>query len=146
MARFSARRAILLAILLGLGAGPPRGQEAESSSLGPSPGEGDPANDAPGGNEGFLGGRAGASSPRLPASATRPGGGGTGLPASSAIRPPGEADRVTLPVYGPLRSPPRPMTRVRRRLTLDMAIERMVRENLELRSKFLEIPQPRPTS
>ena len=138
MARFQAPKAILLTIFLGLGVGPTRGQEAESSSLGPSPGEGD----APGGNEGILGGRAGVSTPRVPASATRPGRGGTGLPESSAIRPPGEADRATLPVYGPLALPAETDDEgPAHGLTLDMAVERLVRENLELRSKFLEIPQ-----
>jgi cobalt-zinc-cadmium efflux system outer membrane protein len=97
----------------------------------------------PGRDELLLQGRIGTASPRVPASITTP---GSGL---QPVRPPGIAAPEPLPVpraplYGTLampagedgEGPPDG-------LTLDQAIEMLIHENLDLRSKFMEIPQAR---
>jgi cobalt-zinc-cadmium efflux system outer membrane protein len=48
---------------------------------------------------------------------------------------------MTLPLYGPLALPDRADEGPPNGLTLDAAIERLVRENLELRAKALELPK-----
>jgi cobalt-zinc-cadmium efflux system outer membrane protein len=97
----------------------------------------------PGRGDLLLQGRIGTASPRVPASITTPG------ISDQPIRQRGVAAPEPLPVpraplYGTLalpvgedgEGPPDG-------LTLDEAIERLVRENLDLRSKFMEIPQAR---
>jgi outer membrane protein, heavy metal efflux system len=137
---------VLLALALGsgtaIGQTPPSRVIREPSSLGPPPGEGSQVQSAPGGTEGSLGGRLGPSSTRAPAYITRPGTSPFGLPTPPTISPIAEAPQAELPLYGALaiptaegeEGPPNG-------LTLDLAIERLVHDNLDLRSKFLEIPQ-----
>ena len=147
--------ALVLAAALGLaateadaqapGTTPPisTGSGAERSSLGTSPGSGEhPFGTGTGGSEGILGGRPGTSTPRVPQSVTRPGPEVFGLPSRPGIGPPPGVPVSEVPLYGSMaipggggdEGPPDG-------LTLDMAIERLVRENLDLRSRFFEIPQ-----
>jgi cobalt-zinc-cadmium efflux system outer membrane protein len=114
------------------------------SRLGPMPGAGEMIlGTQPGRDELLLQGKIGTASPRVPASITTPG--STDQP----IRQRGVAAPEPLPVpraplYGSFalpvgedgEGPPDG-------LTLDQAIERLIHENLDLRSKFMEIPQAR---
>lgn len=122
----------------------PRPQRPGSgeSRLGPAPGAGaSPFANTPGANE-LLGGRPGSSTPRAPASISRPAGDSSGLPQPLGIGPTQRLRVGEVPLYGSLaiptggddEGPPGG-------LTLDAAIERLIRENLTLRSQFLEIPQ-----
>jgi outer membrane protein, heavy metal efflux system len=115
----------------------------ERSSLGPAPGSGEhPFGTGPGGDEGTLGGRPGTSTPRVPSSITRPGQEAFGLPSRPAIGPPPSVPVAEVPMYGPLAIPGEEADEgPPEGLTLDMAIDRLVRENLDLRSRFIEIPQ-----
>ncbi len=142
MMRAIIRWGLVLAGILGsVRATAQTGPTPEPSSLGAAPGEGGLAggsavNDSP------LGGAPGAGTPRVPSSVSRPGGEAFGLPAPSGIGSVDEAPRAELPLYGALSLPvgaedEGPPTG----LTLDMAIERLVRANLDLRAKSLEIPQ-----
>ena len=89
-----------------------------------------------------LGGRPGASTPRVPSSISRPGGEASACrrPRRSARSPRRRAPSspctaaLSLPAGAEDEGPPDG-------LTLDVAIERLVRENLDLRSQSLEIPQ-----
>lgn len=115
-----------------------------NSSLGTSPGSGGGSiTNLPGSNSATLGGRPGVSvgrsGPALQQSnnmSLTPG--GNAAPRISQVPPP------PIPVYGSVslnegpedEGPPEG-------LTLDMAIERLVRENLTLRAQSLEIPQAR---
>ena len=111
------------------------------SSLGPIPGAGASQFINPGAGDQVLGGRPGSSVPRVPTSISTPSGNQvpTGIP---SIAPPSDLQPATLPVFGTLavprladdEGPPDG-------LTLDVALERLVRENLDLRGKSLEIPQ-----
>ena len=117
-----------------------------ASLLGPTPGAGgSPFGFLPGAGEMILGGgRPGPSFPRVPASISTP-----GLSPALAPRPRGIAAPAPLPIarleiLGTLalplgtedQGPPDG-------LTLDQALERLVRDNLDLRSKWFEIPQAR---
>jgi cobalt-zinc-cadmium efflux system outer membrane protein len=65
-----------------------------------------------------------------------------GAPAPTGIAAPRPLPITTLPVYGPLALPSANEEEgPRDGLTLDEAIERLVRDNLDLRSKFFELPQ-----
>ena len=111
--------------------------------LGPSPGAVSiRQREAPGAGDETLGGRPGPSFPRVPPSITQPGQRPVGVPeqeqiTAPAILPPGE-----IPLYGPLaiprgvedEGPPDG-------LTLDLAIDRLIRENLGLKARSLELPQ-----
>jgi cobalt-zinc-cadmium efflux system outer membrane protein len=111
------------------------------NSLGQAPGSGAvPFNNPPGAGADVLSGRAGPSAPRVPSSITTPG--GTTAPSALPMLPLPTLPPNTLPVYGPLsvprageeEGPPNG-------LTLDQAIERLVRANLDLQSRYYEIPQ-----
>lgn len=52
-------------------------------------------------------------------------------------------EREPIPIYGPLELPQGDEEGPRDGLTLDAAIERLVRANLDLRSKYYEVPQAR---
>jgi cobalt-zinc-cadmium efflux system outer membrane protein len=125
---------------------PPEGRGepgSTQSSLGVIPGAGAiPFGNTPGAGEDVLGGRAGTSFPRVPSSIMNPSAGATRAPVRQPMTPPPTLPIADIPLYGPLdlptgaadEGPPNG-------LTLDMAIERLVRENLDLRSRFFEIPQ-----
>ena len=101
---------------------------------------GGPQDSAPGQQGGVLGGRAGTSTSRAPASITRPG--QTFLPPTRGMALPEALPIASVPLYGPLsiptgaedEGPPNG-------LTLDMAIERLRQVNLNLRAQAFEIPQ-----
>lgn len=113
-----------------------------SSLLGPSPGaSGSTFRESPGGQEGILSGRPGPSVPRVPTTVTRPGDPAPGSERRRGIDQPSHLSPMTLPLYGPLALPERDEGGPPDGLTLDAAIERLVRENLELRAKALELPK-----
>jgi cobalt-zinc-cadmium efflux system outer membrane protein len=138
---------VLVLPLLLWGAGGAQGRQAPgapgSSSLGPTPGDGGSVGETPGGAGGLLPRRPGSGSPRVPSSATRPRGRPFGLPEPSmTVGAEAEAPRTELPLYGRLSIPEDAAEEgPPDGLTLDGALQRLVRANLELRSKFLEIPQ-----
>jgi cobalt-zinc-cadmium efflux system outer membrane protein len=120
----------------------PSAPGAANSMLGVSPGSGGAdLGDNPGGSGQVLGGRPGASTPRVPTTVTNP---SASSPTSlqMGITAPKPQPTPTVPFYGSLslpsvledEGPPQGMT-------LDMAIDRALRENLDLRAKFYEIPQ-----
>lgn len=113
------------------------------SLLGPPPGAGAGAFDnSPGAQQGTLGGRPGASTSRAPASISTPSGSTLGTSTRQGIVGPSVLPTADLPTYGSLTFPQitddeGPADG----LTLDAAIERLVRENLYLRAVSFEIPQ-----
>lgn len=121
---------------------PGRAPGAGGSLLGPAPGAGGGSRgQEPPAAGGFLGGRPGVSTPRVPTSVSTPG----------ARTGPLEEDRgIVLPT--PLRTQPPPIYGTLEistegddegplnGLTLDMAIEQLIRANLNLRAQFFEIP------
>ena len=112
-----------------------------NSLLGPSPGaSGISSRESPG-QEGILSGRPGPSVPRVPTTVTRPGDPLPGTERRGGIDRPSHLSPMTLPLYGPLALPERDEEGPPGGLTLDAAIERLVRENLELRAKALELPK-----
>jgi cobalt-zinc-cadmium efflux system outer membrane protein len=116
------------------------------SSLGPSPGAGVvPFGFMPGAGEMILGGgRPGPSFPRVPSSISTPGQGVAAATLRKGITVPGLLPTAKLAIYGTLalpagteeEGPPDG-------LTLDQALDRLVLDNLDLRSKSFEIPQGR---
>lgn len=113
------------------------------SRLGSAPGAGAvPFNNPPGAGQDVLGGRTGTAYPRVPAASTTPGGGPMVPPPRQGLAPPAALPIANVPLYGPVdvpagaeeEGPPHG-------LTLDMAIERAVHENLDLKSRYFEIPQ-----
>ena len=113
------------------------------SLLGPAPGSGasGPSQDNPGADPGILGGRPGTSTPRAPTSISIPGGTQSAIP-RERLPLPTALPTSELPVYGSLdfpivaddNGPPDG-------LSLDEAIELLVRENLYLRAVSFELPQ-----
>jgi cobalt-zinc-cadmium efflux system outer membrane protein len=116
---------------------------SQESLLGPAPGAGGLVfDDSPGANAPLLSGRAGTTGPHVPASVTTPGSGngptalqeGITAPKPKPVQPTTLYGSLSLPALiddeGPAQG-----------LTLDAAIDIMLRENLDLRSKFFEIPQ-----
>ncbi len=122
---------------------------AGSSSLGRSPGSGVSTLAAPGSGAGgmaddgqILGGRPGASTPRVPTAIATPGGAGGQPTGTSAIILPTPLQVPEPPVYGTLDFPSVAVDMgTPGGLTLDESIERLVRDNLQLRSQFFELPQ-----
>ncbi len=144
---------LLAASLAIVGAGRARGQGptinpdaggmpgGPGTLLGQTPGAGASAGGGVGQGAQYLGGRPGATAPHTPTSVTNP----TPSPSPlnpSSIAPPQDLQPAGLPIYGTLAVP-----RLAEDegpadgLTLDGAIERYVRENLDLRARFMEIPQ-----
>jgi cobalt-zinc-cadmium efflux system outer membrane protein len=123
------------------GGGPALGGRPETG-LGPSPGAltGSSLGDA-GGSSPTLGGAAGRLTGPVPRTVFETGG-GTQLVRERPIGPPAAVPAAELPVYGALALPPEgedlgPAGG----LTLDAAIDALVRSNLQLRAQFAEIPQ-----
>jgi cobalt-zinc-cadmium efflux system outer membrane protein len=113
-----------------------------TSLLGPPPGAGAvPFDTSPGAGQNVLGGRPGAETPRVPSTITTPG--ADMQPRQRpGIAPPARVPIQELPLYGPLDAPVQPVDEgPANGLTLDQAIERLVHENLALRSQYYEIPQ-----
>jgi outer membrane protein, heavy metal efflux system len=111
------------------------------SSLGPMPGAGgNPFGLTPGTDASFLGGRPGPSFPRVPSDVTIPGG-RTPPHAPAIILAPARLPITDVPLHGPLEVPSAaeeegPLDGI----TLDQAIDRLLRENLALRALSYQIP------
>jgi outer membrane protein, heavy metal efflux system len=125
---------------------PPGAPGSTTSNLGPPPGAGAiPFGMVPGADQMILeGGRPGPSFPRVPSSISMPGGGMAPPSAPVGIAAPSRLPITNVPLFGPLalpegaeeEGPPGG-------LTLDEAIERLVRDNVELRWKAVEVPLAR---
>lgn len=117
--------------------------DPRESSLGPAPGSGgSPLDDPPGAGGGIIGGRPGPSAPRVLEGITRPGQETPARPGGRGIGPVPALPSVDLPPVGSLESPIGPEDEgPPDGLDLDAAIERLVRTNLDLRSKAVEIPK-----
>ncbi len=117
-----------------------------TSHLGSAPGAGQSRfGVAPGSGEPLLGERiTGTGVARrdvLSAAAAPAGGQPFGPTPESVIAPPPRLSPAELPLYGPLEIPLQEEEGPPDGLTLDAAIERLVRENFDLRTKFQEIPK-----
>lgn len=113
---------------------------SQDSTLGNAPGSG--AGSLGGGDQGgVLGGRAGTSTPRVPTALSNPA--GSNVPGAEArIVLPTPLQVPAPPVYGTLDFPTVAVdTGTPGGLTLDQALERLVRDNLQLRSQAFELPQ-----
>jgi cobalt-zinc-cadmium efflux system outer membrane protein len=119
------------------------GRPGGTSLLGPSIGSaGGLQLNRPGGADEPLSGRLGPSVPRVPQSITEPDQNPVGVPETEQITAPPILEPGQVPAYGPLALPTKPEEEgPPDGLTLDMAIERLVRENLALRARFFELPQ-----
>jgi outer membrane protein, heavy metal efflux system len=112
----------------------------EGSLLGRAPGEGGQSGNQ--GGEQILGGRPGASVPRVPTSISNPSSINVGPQVAPSIAPPATQDQGGIPIYGALE-----VTNVAGQegppdgLTLDQAIEKCIKDNLDLRAQYYEIPQ-----
>jgi cobalt-zinc-cadmium efflux system outer membrane protein len=112
------------------------------SLLGRSPGSGGVSSVDNSGTETFLGGRPGASTPRVPTSVSSPSAAGGITEQQIGIAAPRPVPITTNPIYGSLALPTGAASEgPPDGLTLDTAIDRLLRENLDLRAKFIEIPQ-----
>ncbi|WP_240911488.1 TolC family protein [Paludisphaera soli] len=146
--------AALLAVVLAVGASRAAAQgptvDAQDSArvpsgttLGPLPGSGGTRGGAPADIGTILGGRPGPSVPRAPTGITRPGP-GFGIRPTEGVTLPPALPFTEAPLYGPLSIPPSAEDEgPPDGLTLDAAIDRLVGENLELRSQYHEIPKAR---
>jgi cobalt-zinc-cadmium efflux system outer membrane protein len=121
----------------------PQGQAmpgSVNSMLGPTPGSGGGnfASPAVGGGQ-VLGGRAGTSTPRVPTSISNPGSGNTlATPSVSPLPPVPPLTQV--PLYGTLELPAGDDDGPFDGLTVDQAIELLIRDNLDLKARAYEIP------
>ena len=113
------------------------------STLGPMPGAGgNPFGLTPGTDPTFLGGRPGPSFPRVPSSVFMPGGGAAIRGAGIAV--PSRMAMINLPVYGTLEVPESAEVEgPPDALSLDDAIERLLRDNLALQALSWQIPTAR---
>ena len=114
-----------------------------SSSLGQAPGSGgNQFSNAPGSERPTLGG-GGSSTPVAPPSISDPGGGAAQVPGGPGVVGTPALLPAQVPLYGPLSLPATDDEGPADGLTLDEAIPRLIHENLDLKSRFLEIPQAR---
>ena len=114
-----------------------------TSLLGPMPGSSGITFGMQPGRDDMIMGRAGLGAPRVPTSITTPGGVYQGPPRLQGIAAP---QPVPIPAplrYGSMELPVQEDEGPADGLTIDRAIELMIEGNLDLRSKFLEIPQMR---
>lgn len=95
------------------------------------------------GPESLLGGRAGPTTPKgIPTSISTPGMSAAGMFSQQGVARTPDLPAAAIPVAGPLSIPPNEEDQgPADGLTLDQAIDRAIKENLDLRSKFFEIPQ-----
>jgi len=113
---------------------------AGGSVLGPAPGSGGGSfANTPGANQGILSGRPGPTSPRVNPDTT--GTTTTNDLAPGRIAPLAPLANADLPIYGSLARPSKEDVGPPDGLTLDRAIDLMIRNNIDLRSKFYELPQ-----
>ena len=143
VAAFSGRRATGQAPTIGteLPQAPTGAPGSSNSMLGPTPGSGGGTFASPvvGGGQ-ILGGRPGVATPRVPASISNPGAGGNQPAAPSVLAIPAVAPLTEVPLYGTLDLPAGPDEGPPEGLTFDQALEILIRENLDLRSRRFEIP------
>ncbi|MEA2632408.1 MAG: outer membrane protein heavy metal efflux system, partial [Chloroflexota bacterium] len=112
-----------------------------SSTLGQAPGAGGGALGGPGVGAQYLGGRPGTTAPHAPSSITVPGPSEApaGPPEIAAPRP---QPSIPFPLYGTFSLSDKAEDEgPADGMTLDQAIDIAIRESLDLRSKFYEIPQ-----
>ncbi len=113
------------------------------SSLGTLPGSGGNVFDiAPGSDRPIIGGSTGPSRPNVPPSISNPGGAGMVPMGAQGMAATPTLPAANLPLYGPLQLPGEGEAFIGppSGMTLDMAIERLLRESLSLRAKSFEIP------
>ena len=111
------------------------------STLGSAPGAGlDLFGGNPGSGDQIIGGRPGSSTPRVPSSISTPGG-SQARPDQGAIETPKTLSPSDVPILGSLAIPRLIDDSTPGSLGLDEAIDRLVRDNLELKAQYLEIPQ-----
>ena len=114
------------------------------SLLGPTPGSSGISFGMQPGRDDMLLGRVGTSSPRVPTSITTPGGVYQGPPPSQVFAAQQPLPVPRAPFFGTLELPKSEEDEgPPDGLTLDQAIDLLVHDNLELRGKYLEIPQAR---
>ncbi len=116
---------------------------SQESRLGTAPGtDQGPFGVQPGQDQPLMGAGGGTSVPRVPASISAPDGGPT--PRARALGAPEALPVPRARLYGSLSLPETDEAEaVPGGMTLDQALDRMIQENLDLRSKSLEIPQAR---
>jgi outer membrane protein, heavy metal efflux system len=112
------------------------------SLLGPTPGAGVSMGMQPGRDD-MLMGRVGTAAPRVPTSITTPGGIYQGPPQSRAATGLQPLAAPPAPLYGTLELPKDADEGPADGLTIDQAIDILMRQNLDLRAKAYEIPQGR---
>ncbi len=128
---------------------PPQPSESRESRLGPSPGAGaNPLGSSPGAGEPVFQGPAGSHGPRIftdPTAQPQPGNsvqGPTNLPFGTTLLPIPRLPVSPTSPFGALALPPGEDDEgPPDGMTLDQAIARLVRDNLDLKSKSFEIPQ-----
>lgn len=114
------------------------------SSLGAMPGSGgNLSGNAPDANRPILGGAPGATTPMVPPSISDPSGRGYQLLGGGGVGPIASLPPANLPLFGVLALPDMDDPGPPNGLTLDAALHQLVSANLDLRSRFLEIPQAR---
>ncbi len=117
---------------------------SNNSLLGPLPGAGG-ANfydQAVGGGQ-ILGGRPGASTPRVPTSISTPGAGSQAAPAPTVVALPPVAPLTEVPLYGTFDLPLVDDAGPPNGLTFDQALDLMLKLNLDLLARRFEIPSAR---
>ncbi len=114
------------------------------SLLGPMPGSASGVRGMQPGRDDMLLGRIGTSMPRVPTAVTTPGGVYQGPPVSRGVTAPQPIPAPRPSFYGTLELPKLEAEEgPANGLTLDQAIELLVHRNLDLRAKYMEIPQGR---
>ena len=139
----------LLALSMG-GEARAQGPTYPTVPLSAAPGAGSSLGAAPGsitggvgstGGDAVLGGRPGPSVPRVPTSITRPDRRGN-APVSDGLAPPDSLPLADVPLFGPLSIPKEgEYEGPADGLTLDEAMDRLLRDNLTLRARAFELPQ-----
>jgi cobalt-zinc-cadmium efflux system outer membrane protein len=153
MTRHVVRGIVFLGVTAVMGLGLARGQGptidsglpsalgGTQSMLGAPPGGGAGGfSNTPGADQGTLGGRAGTSATRAPASITTPSGTANATTRQGIGRPE-QLQNADLPVYGNLTFPNIIDMGPADGITLDAAIQKLVTENLYLRAASFELPQ-----
>jgi cobalt-zinc-cadmium efflux system outer membrane protein len=113
------------------------------SRLGAMPGAGEMILGTQPGRDELLLGRIGTAAPRVPAAITTPGQGDQ-VPRRRGMTVPEPLPAPRAPLYGTLALPTEEESEgPAGGLTLDQAIELLIKNNYDLRSKFMEIPQAR---
>lgn len=121
----------------------PRSRQNESS-LGAMPGSGgNMSGDAPDASRPIIGGAPGATTPVVPPSISNPSSGRYQNLGGAGMRPTPELPPAELPLFGVLALPGQEDQGPPNGLTLDQALQRLMSANLDLRSRYLEIPQAR---